>query len=167
MSGGFGYAGNKDDLLKPGEMICSSEINEIKEAVEQQSERMLKLMVSKAGMSESLLNPAKLFMLDPKQNDETYFTAKKDEGKLRMDLIPPEAIEAIADVLTYGLQKYGEYTWQNVPDGKQRYKAALLRHYAEYAKGNTFDLESGKPHTAHMMVNAMFLNWLEKHDVVR
>ena len=37
---------------------------------------------------------------------------KNDSGKRRMDLIPPEAIEALADVLTMGAAKYADRNWE-------------------------------------------------------
>ena len=37
---------------------------------------------------------------------------KHDSGKLRMDLVPPEAIKAMADVLTSGAAKYGDRNWE-------------------------------------------------------
>ena len=33
---------------------------------------------------------------------------KHDGGKLRMDLVPPEIIEAVGAVVTHGAEKYGE-----------------------------------------------------------
>jgi len=37
---------------------------------------------------------------------------KHDAGKLRLDLIPPEAIRALGEVLTYGTNKYGDRNWE-------------------------------------------------------
>ena len=51
---------------------------------------------------------------------------KYDTGKLRMDLIPPEAERALAAVLTMGAEKYGPNNWRGVEP--ERYEAALRRH---------------------------------------
>lgn len=63
-----------------------------------------------------------------KKNDE------KDD-KTRWELMPLDCLEDIARVYTEGAKKYGENTWQNLENGYQRYKAALLRHLWEFEKG--------------------------------
>lgn len=80
---------------------------------------------------------------------------KKDAGKLRMDLIPPSAIRALATVLTYGANKYFESTWRNVEP--YRYKAALLRHIVAWMEGERLDAESQLPHLYHALTNLAFL----------
>lgn len=37
---------------------------------------------------------------------------KYDDGKLRIDLIPPEVIRALAMVFAYGADKYGRWNWE-------------------------------------------------------
>ena len=63
---------------------------------------------------------------------------KKDD-KTRWELMPLDCLEDIARVYTEGAKKYGENTWQNLENGYQRYKAALLRHLWEFEKGNEID----------------------------
>ena len=84
---------------------------------------------------------------------------KHDAGKLRMDLLPPEAIRAMAQVLTYGAAKYAPNQWRGV--SVERYEAALLRHWLAWKEGEALDLESGLPHLAHVLCNAAFLVALE------
>lgn len=80
---------------------------------------------------------------------------KHDAGKLRMDLIPPSALEALAEVLTYGAQKYAPNSWQAVEP--ERYHAALLRHLCAWMRGEKVDVESGISHLRHVLCNAAFL----------
>ena len=87
---------------------------------------------------------------------------KYDAGKLRMDLIPPEALEAIAEILTYGAKKYSANSWQNLPDFKARYTGALLRHLTAWQRGEERDPESGLRHIDHVLCNAVFLSWKER-----
>lgn len=83
---------------------------------------------------------------------------KQDNGKLRMELIPPETLKALAEVLTYGANKYSANSWQQVEP--QRYLGALLRHLVEYVKdNNSIDDESGIKHIDHVLCNACFLGW--------
>lgn len=80
---------------------------------------------------------------------------KRDAGKLRMDLLPPSAIKALASVLTYGAEKYSEETWRNVEPS--RYTAALLRHITAWMGGEERDPESKLPHLYHALANVAFL----------
>ena len=86
---------------------------------------------------------------------------KKDEDKLRFDLIVPEFEEAMAHVLTHGAKEYGANNWQKVADAKARYTGALQRHLNQYRKGYIYDLDSDCNNLAQIAVNAMFLYWFE------
>lgn len=88
---------------------------------------------------------------------------KYDQGKLRMDLIPPEFIEHLAGVLTFGTEKYTDDSWQAVPNATNRYYAALMRHLMSWRRGDIEDMESGCPHLAHAAFNVMALLWLDEH----
>ena len=87
---------------------------------------------------------------------------KFDDDKLRMDLIPPEAIEELAKVLTMGAKKYDDNNWQKIE--AHRYDAALMRHYIAWKKGEKTDYESGFSHLSHMLCNIAFLIWKEKNE---
>ena len=85
---------------------------------------------------------------------------KHDGGKTRLDLLPPEAIRALGEVLTYGAAKYGPNNWRGVE--AFRYEAALLRHWLAWREGEWLDAESGLPHLWHVLCNAAFLVALEE-----
>jgi hypothetical protein len=89
---------------------------------------------------------------------------KYDADKLRYDLVPPESLEAVAAVLTYGAKKYAPDNWKHVSDPKARYYAAALRHMEAHRMGEVDDPESGLPHMAHATCCLLFLLW---HDVKR
>lgn len=88
------------------------------------------------------------------QESESVKNDRKDH-KLRWDLLPLGLIEEIVKVYTAGAEKYGENKWQNLPDGYNRYKAALFRHLMEYEKGNVTDDETGCMHLAQCAWNAI------------
>lgn len=88
---------------------------------------------------------------------------KQDKEKLRVDLIEPEFIEELADVLTYGADKYDENSWQEIPNATNRYYAALMRHILAWRKGEDID-ESGLPHLYHAAANIMFLMHFARED---
>lgn len=85
----------------------------------------------------------------------TTDSKKYDQGKLRWDLLPLNLIEKVVEIYTFGAEKYGANTWQNLEDGYNRYKAAMFRHLMEFEKGNVVDDETGKEHLAHMVWNAI------------
>lgn len=88
---------------------------------------------------------------------------KHDDGKLRYDLIPPEAMRALAAVMTHGAKKYDDNSWQNLfkTNGRQRYTAALIRHIEAWRLGEQNDPESGIHHLGHALANVAFLLWNE------
>lgn len=89
---------------------------------------------------------------------------KYDGGKPRMDLLLsgcPNALEQVSQILTFGAQKYAAHSWQTVPQGEDRYLAALLRHLTAHGKGEVNDPESGMSHLAHAACNALFILELE------
>jgi deoxycytidylate deaminase len=86
---------------------------------------------------------------------------KFDQGKLRYSLVPPSAIKALAEVLTYGAKKYKPTNWQKAED-PMRYMDALYRHLEAYRSGEKVDKESGLSHLAHAMTNIAFLQYFEE-----
>lgn len=86
---------------------------------------------------------------------------KHDCGKPRMDLLPFEALEEVAKVLTFGAEKYADNGWQKVDHAESRYTAALLRHVVAAQRGERLDAESGLLHAAHVAANALFILWFE------
>lgn len=87
---------------------------------------------------------------------------KDDGGKLRFDLIPPEVETALAEVLTFGADKYTDDGWRTVPNAEKRYTAALGRHLNAAKRGETFDPESNLTHLQHALCNLAFLVALEE-----
>ena len=89
---------------------------------------------------------------------------KYDAGKRRYDLVPPAALAAVADVLTFGASKYDPENWRKVPDARRRYLAAIMRHVEAHRAGEVNDPESGLPHLAHAVTCAMFIMALDAEE---
>lgn len=85
---------------------------------------------------------------------------KFDGDKPRMDLLDAYAIEQLAQVLTFGAQKYASHNWRK-GISKSRLLAAAFRHLFAYLRGEDKDRESGLSHVAHAMCCCMFLLGLE------
>lgn len=80
-----------------------------------------------------------------------------DNGKLRYDLLPVDALERCAQVFTFGAKKYGDRNWERGMKWS-RVLGSLERHLQEIKKGNDFDKESGLLHIDHVTANALFLS---------
>ena len=73
---------------------------------------------------------------------------KYDEDKLRFDLLPPKALELLAEVYTSGAKKYED---RNMEMGMSwgRVFGAAMRHLWAFWRGEDKDAESGLYHLAH------------------
>lgn len=81
---------------------------------------------------------------------------KEDAGKLRFDLLPPDALTELVRVYTVGAAKYAPRDWeQGISFG--RVFAALMRHAWAFWRGEENDPEDGIPHMAHAAWNCMAL----------
>jgi len=85
---------------------------------------------------------------------------KADKQKIRMELIPLDAVMKIAEIMTFGSTKYEPDNWKLVE--VERYHGALLRHLEAWQRGERYDKDSGYSHIAHMACNALFILWLEE-----
>jgi hypothetical protein len=84
--------------------------------------------------------------------------AKLDQGKTRAGLVLlafARALDAVAQVGTFGANKYTDNGWLSVPNGESRYTDALLRHLLAEGQGEALDPESGLPHASHAAWNAL------------
>jgi len=73
---------------------------------------------------------------------------KHDTTKNRLELIPPEAIEAMGEAMTYGANKYSADNWSNGFEYR-RLIGAALRHINAFNSGEDLDPESGLSHISH------------------
>lgn len=99
---------------------------------------------------------------DKKYND---IAIKHDDGKLRMDLITPEMINGLAEVLTFGAKKYSDRNWEKGLD-KDRLYAACMRHMNTWRGGIDLDDESGLHHLKHAFVTlGMLVTFIERDAI--
>ena len=87
-------------------------------------------------------------MTESKKNDRL-------DDKPRWELLPLNLLAHVVDVYTAGAKKYGPNQWQNLPDGYNRYKAALFRHLVAFESGEIRDPETGCLHMAQVVWNAL------------
>lgn len=68
-----------------------------------------------------------------------------------LELVPPAAMIAVAQVFKLGARKYGPYNWRSNKVRAMVYVGAALRHVLSYLDGEHIDPESGESHAAHAM----------------
>lgn len=79
-----------------------------------------------------------------------------DAGKLRYDLIPPEALDELARVYTVGAAKYADRNWERGMSWGRCF-GALMRHAWAFWRGEAEDPETKCHHMAHVAWNAFAL----------
>ena len=89
---------------------------------------------------------------------------KWDAGKLRYDLLPPDALEEIVKVYTMGATKYAPHNWAKGM-AWSRVFAAMMRHAWAYWRGEDNDPESGLNHMAHVAWGALTMLAYSKREV--
>jgi Domain of unknown function (DUF5664) len=89
---------------------------------------------------------------------------KYDDGKLAMDLIPPELLTAVASILQYGAQKYEPRNWEKGMSWGRVF-AALMRHMWAWWSGQNYDPETRRSHLWHAACCIAFLIAYEQRGV--
>jgi hypothetical protein len=81
---------------------------------------------------------------------------KDDHKKVRLDLLPPDALLEVGKVLTFGADKYADRNWERGMD-YGRVLGASLRHTLAIMRGEDHDPETGLLHASHLACCALFL----------
>lgn len=93
--------------------------------------------------------------------DPTDFVAvdegqKFDKDKPDMSLLSPIALVLLTKVIAFGAKKYARHDWRK-GISEDKLIAACFRHLTAVLAGEICDRETGLPHAAHLMCEAMFL----------
>lgn len=89
---------------------------------------------------------------------------KFDSMKIKWNLLPWAEVEEVAQVMTDGAAKYSPNNWKHVPEAKERYFAAAIRHICAWKKGYRYDEESKRHHLAHAVCCLLFILWFDKRS---
>jgi len=81
---------------------------------------------------------------------------KDDSDKVQMELIPPEMLWAVGEVLTYGAKKYRARNWEHGMKWSRPF-GALMRHMWAWWRGEEKDPETGMSHLWHAGCSIAFL----------
>lgn len=89
---------------------------------------------------------------------------QKGRKGARFDLIPPRALEQVAEVFGHGAEKYEDWNWRKGYPWSWSY-ASLQRHLSAFWGGETMDPESGMPHVAHAAWHCLvLLTFMEERE---
>lgn len=88
---------------------------------------------------------------------------KFDSGKIRYDLIPPEALHQIAAAFTYGAEKYEPQNWQKLTE--EQAIASVMRHVEAHRRGELVDPESGISHLGCAATQICFALWYRRAEL--
>lgn len=75
---------------------------------------------------------------------------KDDSGKLRYDLLPPDALDEVARVFTIGAAKYADRNWEKGMSWGRVF-AALMRHAWAWWRGEQYDPVDGQHHLSSVV----------------
>jgi len=89
---------------------------------------------------------------------------KSDKNKLRWSLFQFQELEDVLKVLEYGCIKYSKDNWQLVPNAKERYFNAVMRHLIAWHNGERKDKESNLSHLSHAACGIHFLQWFDRRN---
>lgn len=89
------------------------------------------------------------------QEGKKYDTDKNHMGLMCENF--SRALWEVGKVSTFGANKYGVNSWQNLSNPKERYMDALCRHLFQHLQGNKVDNESGLSHLSHLAWNSLCL----------
>lgn len=85
---------------------------------------------------------------------------KNDSGKPKISLIPKEALWGMAQALTYGANKYGQYNFK-AGITYTRLADAAYRHLSAFMDGENIDEESGNNHLYHALASIAMLAYMD------
>ena len=81
---------------------------------------------------------------------------RHNDGKPRVDLLPPDVLLALAEVYTKAIGKYPERNWERGMKWSNVY-ASLQRHLYAFWAGEDVDPESQQAHIMHALWNVVAL----------
>ena len=102
-------------------------------------------------------SPVDLFEQGLKDNQALRY----NEGKLQWSMIDFKSLEGMVKVLEMGAQKYSRNNWKLGMPVTQVCES-LMRHLFAFMSGEDKDPESGESHMSHVLVNAMFVEYIMK-----
>lgn len=102
--------------------------------------------------------PREVFEQEAKQRETVWPEEgrKDDGGKAPYHLLAPEFLDATAQVLKFGAEKYAERNWEKGMNWSRPF-SAMMRHMWAWWRGERADPETSMSHLWHAACCVMFL----------
>lgn len=102
--------------------------------------------------------PREVFEQEERQRETVWPEEgrKDDGGKAPYHLLAPEFLDATAQVLKFGAEKYSERNWEKGMNWSRPF-SAMMRHMWAWWRGEHADPETGMSHLWHAACCVMFL----------
>ena len=86
--------------------------------------------------------------------------------KLNWHLLPLDLLEDVVRVLEHGRDKYGAWDWMSPPYfSRHEVLDSALRHYVAIQCNEERNPDSGLPHAAHLICNALFVLYYDRYNL--
>lgn len=110
------------------------------------------------GCLDRIGTPREVFTQEVKRSETVWPEEgrKDDGGKAPYHLLAPELLEATAQVLKFGAEKYSERNWEKGMNWSRPF-SAMMRHMWAWWRGEHADPETGMSHLWHAACCVMFL----------
>jgi len=93
----------------------------------------------------------------PREEPRRIKAKTYDDGKPPLARLPWKGLRAVAEVMQYGNDKYGNYDNYRLGMEVSRNLSCAIRHISEYMEGEDLDQESQKSHLAHAAARLLFV----------
>lgn len=111
------------------------------------------------------MNPDFKYPAEPSTPEPWPLQGRKDDAdKPRPELIAPEIIDALSNVLAFGAKKYADRNWEQGMKWGRPF-GALMRHLWAWWRGEDKDSETGFSHLHHAACCIMFLIAYESRKI--
>lgn len=107
--------------------------------------------------------PMKFFSGDTLE-DKPQVGFKMSNDKIKWSLLDLSGLHGMLSVLMHGSLKYSDDNWKRVPNGKQEYYDALMRHISDLRSGKEYDEETGQLTIYCIQTNAYFLGYFIEQE---
>jgi len=97
-------------------------------------------------------------------NESKQGGLRYDDGKPRVDLLPPDTMMELGKVYGYGATKYAPRNWE-LGMSWSKVVGCLLRHLYKLMMGQKIDEESGQRHSVMVAWNAIALATYDIRDI--
>lgn len=132
--------------------MCVVGLRPVKDRDDKEQPAVTKGTVSVAAVLQELRDRPPAYKPEP----DLSVAVKADADKVRVDLLPVGPMMAIAEVLTFGANKYADHNWRKGFKWS-RLLGAAMRHLFSFLRGEDKDPETGLSHLAHLGCCVMFL----------